>query len=168
MNYFIFLCFYLLLQIIGINSNGKAKNATRFTKERSNVLGTALEICSLDPLTGWFRWPWYCTLVLRIFCLISRDGYCRTDDNDHGVHVVCATMTENFLAFTKSRGNDLSSRRGGFPGLSPGDRWCLCAVRWREAFVAGAAPLVVLPATHHKAHHLVFKTSYDWFSCDNW
>ena len=90
--------------------------------------------------------------------LISRDGYCRTDDNDHGVHVVCATMTDNFLAFTKNRGNDLSSRRGGFPGLSPGDRWCLCAVRWKEAYDAGAAPLVVLKATHNKAHNLVCKT----------
>ena len=79
-----------------------------------------------------------------------RDGYCRTDDNDHGVHVVCATMTENFLAFTKSLGNDLSSRRGGFPGLKPGDGWCLCAVRWREAMSAGAAPLVNLRATHLK------------------
>jgi len=99
-----------------------------------NVLGSKLEICSLDPMTGWFR-----------------DGYCRTDDNDHGVHVVCATMTENFLAFTKSRGNDLSSKRGGFPGLKPGDGWCLCAVRWREAMSAGAAPLVNLRATHLKA-----------------
>lgn len=99
-----------------------------------SVLGTKLELCSIDPLTGWFR-----------------DGYCRTDENDHGVHVVCATMTKNFLSFTKSRGNDLSSRRGGFPGLSPGDRWCLCAGRWREASLAGAAPGVVLQSTHHKA-----------------
>jgi len=98
-----------------------------------NVLGSKLEICSLDPLTGWFR-----------------DGYCRTDDSDHGVHVVCATMTENFLAFTKSRGNDLSSKRGGFPGLKPGDGWCLCAARWREAMSVGAAPLVNLRATHRK------------------
>ena len=79
-----------------------------------------------------------------------RDGYCRTDDNDHGIHVVCATMTENFLAFTKSRGNDLSSARGGFPGLRPGDRWCLCAARWREAMLAGAAPLVLLSSSHIK------------------
>merc|ERR1711894_781560 len=69
-----------------------------------NVLGSRLELCSTDPLTGWFR-----------------DGYCRTNHRDHGIHVVCAKMTEDFLAFTKSRGNDLSSRRGGFPGLRPGD-----------------------------------------------
>jgi len=98
-----------------------------------NVLGSRLEICSLNPLTGWFR-----------------DGFCRTDHNDHGVHVVCATMTENFLTFTKARGNDLSTKRGGFPGLSPGDRWCLCATRWREAMLASAAPLVVMKATHEK------------------
>jgi len=79
-----------------------------------------------------------------------RDGYCRTDTGDHGVHVVCATMTENFLAFTKNRGNDLSTRRGGFPGLSPGDRWCLCATRWREAMEANSAPLVVMKSTHEK------------------
>jgi len=108
-------------------------NAT-ITKDKTNVLGEALELCSLNPITGWFR-----------------DGYCRTDDNDHGVHVVCATMTENFLAFTKNRGNDLSSRRGGFPGLMPGDRWCLCAARWKEAMMHGAAPLVVIPSTHIKA-----------------
>merc|ERR1719384_1471850 len=99
-----------------------------------NVLGSRLEVCSRDPLTGWFR-----------------DGYCRTDQNDYGIHVVCATMTEEFLTFTRSRGNDLSTRRGGFPGLNPGDSWCLCAGRWREAFIAGAAPLVNLRATHFKA-----------------
>ena len=87
---------------------------------------------------------------------LCRDGYCRTDENDHGVHVVCATMTKNFLSFTKSRGNDLSSRRGGFPGLTPGDRWCLCAGRWREASLAGAAPGVVLQSTHHKERHQLF------------
>ena len=90
------------------------------------------------------------TQVISAIILPLRDGYCRTDDHDHGVHVVCATMTENFLAFTKSRGNDLSSRRGGFPGLNPGDRWCLCAARWDEARRAGAAPLVNLSATHAK------------------
>ena len=103
-----------------------------------NVLGSRLEVCSVDPMTGWFR-----------------DGYCRTNDRDHGIHVVCAKMTEEFLAFTKSRGNDLSTRRGGFPGLRPGDGWCLCAARWREAMNAGAAPLVNLQATHVKALHTV-------------
>merc|ERR1712098_700315 len=129
-------CLIVVLMVcyIGVCS---CANST-ITKDKTNVLGTALEICSLDPLTGWFR-----------------DGYCRTDDNDYGVHVVCATVTENFLAFTKSRGNDLSSRRGGFPGLSPGDSWCLCAARWKEAFLAGAAPLVNLRATHLKALNTV-------------
>merc|ERR1712026_143761 len=103
-----------------------------------NVLGTELELCSQDPLTGWFR-----------------DGYCRTDHRDHGVHVVCATMTEEFLTFTKNQGNDLSTRRGGFPGLNPGDSWCLCASRWREAMNAGAAPPVNLQATHVNSLHTV-------------
>jgi len=98
-----------------------------------NVLGTQLELCSTNPLTGWFR-----------------DGYCRTDSADHGVHVVCATMTQKFLSFTKSKGNDLSTRRGGFPGLNPGDRWCLCAERWREAMLSNKAPLVVMKSTHQK------------------
>jgi len=120
----------LIVCYIGVCS---CANAT-ISKDKTNVLGEALELCSLNPVTGWFR-----------------DGYCRTDENDHGVHVVCATMTENFLAFTKNRGNDLSSRRGGFPGLVPGDKWCLCAARWREAMLQGAAPLVVISATHFKA-----------------
>jgi len=119
------------LSTCGFSADSKAPANDSNTDK--NVLGDRLEICSLDPLTGWFR-----------------DGYCRTGDQDHGVHVVCATVTENFLAFTKSRGNDLSSRRGGFPGLSPGDSWCLCAARWKEAFLAGAAPLVNLRATHLK------------------
>ena len=83
--------------------------------------------------------------------LTLRDGYCRTDSKDHGVHVVCATMTKNFLKFTKAQGNDLSTKRGSFPGLNPGDRWCLCATRWREAMVVGSAPLVNIKATHQAA-----------------
>jgi len=116
-----------------------ATASTSYSLENStvtdlNVVGSHLEICSLDPLTGWFR-----------------DGYCRTDSNDHGVHVVCATMTKNFLKFTKAKGNDLSTKRGSFPGLNPGDRWCLCATRWREAMVVGSAPLVNIKATHQAA-----------------
>jgi len=90
----------------------------------------------MDPLTGWFR-----------------DGCCKTDDHDRGRHVVCAQMTETFLTFTKARGNDLSTPAPGynFPGLKPGDRWCLCAVRWKEALDAGCAPPVVLSSTHKKA-----------------
>jgi uncharacterized protein (DUF2237 family) len=101
-----------------------------------NVLGTALECCCLDPLTGFYR-----------------DGHCRTGVADTGTHVICATMTESFLRFTLGRGNDLSTPRPEFrfPGLKPGDRWCLCAVRWREALEAGTAPPVHLAATDAKA-----------------
>lgn len=100
-----------------------------------NVLGRALALCGTSPMTGFYR-----------------DGYCRTDVNDHGVHVISAVLTDEFLDFTKSRGNDLSTPRGAsFPGLRAGDRWCLCALRWREAFEAGKAPLVDLEATNEAA-----------------
>ena len=101
-----------------------------------NVLGMPLEACSFDPLTGYFR-----------------DGCCNTDSSDTGTHVICARMTEEFLMFSASRGNDLLTPRPEwrFPGLKPGDRWCLCAIRWREALVAGVAPPVVLQATHERA-----------------
>ena len=98
-----------------------------------NVLGTPLKLCSTDPMTGYFR-----------------DGCCNTDETDRGSHVICAEMTEEFLIFSRQRGNDLSTPRPEFrfPGLSPGDRWCLCAARWKEALDGGAAPQVVLEATH--------------------
>lgn len=98
-----------------------------------NVLGTPLQACSYDPLTGWWR-----------------DGCCRTDAQDLGSHVVCARVTAQFLAFSRSRGNDLVTPRPEFrfAGLQPGDRWCLCASRWVEALQAGVAPPVVLEATH--------------------
>jgi len=99
-----------------------------------NVYGRPLQICSLDPLTGWFR-----------------DGYARTDNYDRGLHTVCAEMTRDFLDYTKGMGNDLSTPRGSFPGLNPGDRWALCAMRWRQAFSAGHAPKVFLEATNIKA-----------------
>ena len=101
--------------------------------EGRNVLGGELEPCGLDPVTGFFR-----------------DGSCRTGGQDVGVHAVCAVMTEEFLAFSSSVGNDLSTPRPewGFPGLRPGDQWCLCAGRWQEALAAGTAPPVVLEATH--------------------
>ena len=100
-----------------------------------NVLGEPLEACSYAPLTGYFR-----------------DGCCNTDANDHGTHVVCARMTTEFLNFSAARGNDLITPKPEwrFPGLKPGDRWCLCATRWREAFEAGMAPPVVMAATHAK------------------
>jgi uncharacterized protein (DUF2237 family) len=101
-----------------------------------NVLGTVLLDCSRDPMTGFFR-----------------DGCCRTDDADRGSHTVCCRVTAEFLAFSKRVGNDLSTPHPewGFPGLKPGDQWCLCAPRWAEAFKAGCAPKVVLAATHEKA-----------------
>jgi uncharacterized protein len=103
-----------------------------------NVDGTPLQVCSLSPLTGW-----------------QRDGFCRTDANDVGVHTVCAAVTERFLAFTKTRGNDLTSPRGSFAGLKPGDHWCLCADRYAEAAAANAAPTVVREASHASALHVV-------------
>jgi len=105
-----------------------------------NVLGGTLEPCSFDPLTGFFR-----------------DGYCRTAGRDPGFHAVCAVVTEEFLAFSRSAGNDLSTPRPEwhFPGLVPGDRWCVVAARWQEALEAGVAPPVVLEATHASALEFV-------------
>jgi uncharacterized protein (DUF2237 family) len=102
----------------------------------SNVLGGRLEPCSVEPRTGFFR-----------------DGCCNTGAEDLGLHVICARMTAAFLAFSAECGNDLSTPQpeAGFAGLKPGDRWCLCAGRWREALDAGVAPPVVLSATHEEA-----------------
>jgi uncharacterized protein (DUF2237 family) len=101
-----------------------------------NVLGTELLPCSYDPLTGYFR-----------------DGCCNTATEDTGTHVVCAKVTADFLAFSQARGNDLSTPRPEyrFRGLVPGDRWCLCVLRWKEAYEAGVAPRVVLESTHKRA-----------------
>ena len=101
-----------------------------------NVLGNDLQTCSLNPRTGFYR-----------------DGCCETGPQDHGVHVVCAQMTEQFLNYTRAQGNDLSTPRPEFqfPGLKPGDQWCLCASRWKEAYDDGVAPQVVLEATHENA-----------------
>jgi uncharacterized protein len=101
-----------------------------------NLLGTPLVPCSYDPLTGFYR-----------------DGCCNTDEHDHGSHVVCARVTQEFLVFSLERGNDLMTARPEyrFPGLKAGDRWCLCAMRWREALDAGVAPPVILECTHEKA-----------------
>jgi uncharacterized protein (DUF2237 family) len=109
-----------------------------------NVLGTELEPCGFDPLTGFYR-----------------DGCCNTGGEDLGVHTVCVLLTTEFLAFSKVAGNDLSTPRPelGFSGLNPGDRWCLCASRWQEALDAGAAPSVVLRATH--------QSTLEWASLDD-
>ena len=99
-----------------------------------NVLGQPLQPCPSRHATGFYR-----------------DGACNTGAGDTGVHVGCAEVTEPFLQFTRSRGNDLLTPRPGFPGLRPGDGWCLCAARWQEALEAGVAPPVVLAATHEAA-----------------
>lgn len=105
-----------------------------------NVLGTALVPCSYDPLTGY-----------------NRDGCCNTDATDHGSHVICARVTQEFLVFSLQRGNDLMTPRPEFrfAGLKAGDRWCLCALRWKEALDAGVAPPVVLESTQLKALEFV-------------
>jgi uncharacterized protein len=110
--------------------------ATATHHSARNVLGTTLEPCSMDPLTGFYR-----------------DGCCNTGPDDEGCHAVCILVTAEFLKFSRERGNDLSTPRPdwGFPGLKPGDRWCLCAVRWQEAFEAGCAPKVALKSTHESA-----------------
>lgn len=101
-----------------------------------NVLGAELQACSEEPLTGFYR-----------------DGCCRTGADDAGIHVVCARVTDEFLAFSAGRGNDLVTPRPEFlfPGLKAGDQWCLCAARWQEAMDAGVAPPVVLESTHISA-----------------
>lgn len=115
----------------------------------SNVLGGKLKPCCTSPMTGFYR-----------------DGLCSTGPDDLGVHVVCAEMTEAFLAFSKSRGNDLSTPHPeyDFPGLKPGDRWCLCASRWQEAYEAGCAPRVDLEATHISALEHVSLSALRQFS----
>ncbi|MEH2275226.1 DUF2237 family protein [Nostoc sp.] len=108
--------------------------------EAKNVIGGNLDVCCTSPMTGFYR-----------------DGFCRTGGQDFGSHVVCAEVTSEFLEFTKSRGNDLSTPvpDSNFPGLKPGDRWCLCASRWQEALEAGVAPPVILSATHARALEMV-------------
>ena len=113
---------------------------TRYEPGARNVLGTELQPCGLDPVTGFFR-----------------NGCCETSFEDTGLHTVCAVMTAEFLAFSRRAGNDLSTPvpEAAFPGLKPGDRWCLCAPRWKEALDADAAPKVVLEATHEETLAIV-------------
>ena len=109
------------------------------TQEKAkNVLGGRLETCGTDPMTGFYR-----------------NGCCDTGPDDLGVHVVCAIVTDEFLEFSKSRGNDLSTPRAGFNGLHAGDPWCLCALRWVEALQHNMAPPIVLAATHEAALQVV-------------
>ena len=105
-------------------------------RDARNVLGAPLAVCSRDPLTGWFR-----------------DGCCHTDGHDRGMHVVCAEMTEEFLAHQVRVGNDLVTPRPeyGFAGLQPGDKWCVCLTRWKQALDDGAPAPIILAATHEEA-----------------
>ena len=114
--------------------------------ESKNVRGTALVPCSYDPLTGYFR-----------------DGCCNTDESDRGSHLVCARVTQAFLAFSLKQGNDLITPRPEyrFKGLKPGDRWCLCVNRWREALAAGVAPPIVLESTHANALQFVTLETFE-------
>ena len=106
-----------------------------YEKGTKNVLGTTLIPCSLDPITGFYR-----------------DGYCKTFNNDSGEHIICSEVTDRFLNFSKSRGNDLSTAvpEYNFDGLKEGDRWCLCADRWLEALQFNMAPKILLESTHSK------------------
>ena len=112
----------------------------RYDETARNVLGGELKPCSIDPVTGFYR-----------------NGCCETGPHDLGLHTVCAVMTEAFLAYSKSAGNDLSTPipEYEFPGLKPGDRWCLCAPRWKEALDAGMAPMLVLESTHEETLAIV-------------
>ena len=113
---------------------------TRYDEAARNVLGGELASCSTSPMTGFYR-----------------NGCCETGPHDTGMHTVCAVMTAEFLAFAKAAGNDLSTPRPefAFPGLKPGDRWCLCAPRWKEALDAGMAPQLVLEACHEETLAIV-------------
>jgi uncharacterized protein len=99
-----------------------------------NVLSKPLQICCMSPITGFYR-----------------NGKCETGIEDRGTHVVCAEITAEFLEFTRSKGNDLSTPSFSFPGLKPGDKWCLCVSRWKEALEAGVAPPIILESTHISA-----------------
>ena len=108
--------------------------------QQINVYGDYIEECCSNPITGFYR-----------------DGFCRTDKLDRGLHVVCAKMTEDFLSFSKSKGNDLSTPKPefNFPGLKEGDSWCLCAERWKEAYECGFAPKIYLRKTNKKALNVI-------------
>ncbi len=116
---------------MSVNGNGNGHKP-----KPKNVLGGELKCCCLKPLTGFYR-----------------DGFCQTGADDVGSHTVCTQVTDEFLEFSRGRGNDLSTPRPefDFPGLKGGDKWCLCVLRWREALEAGCAPRIILEATHEAA-----------------
>ena len=120
-------------------------------EDQLNIFNEPLEACSFDPVTGFFR-----------------SGCCETSEQDTGSHTVCAIMTEEFLKFSKSKGNDLSTPvpEFDFPGLNSGDRWCLCAARWLEAYEAGSAPSIIARATHRRALEIIPMEVMKEFSLD--
>tara|TARA_X000000368_G_scaffold235000_1_gene185681 strand:- start:360 stop:737 length:378 start_codon:yes stop_codon:yes gene_type:complete len=120
-------------------------------EDQLNIFNEPLEACSFDPVTGFFR-----------------SGCCETSEQDTGSHTVCAIMTEEFLKFSKSKGNDLSTPVPAFdfPGLNSGDRWCLCAARWLEAYEAGSAPSIIARATHRRALEIIPMEVMKEFSLD--
>ena len=120
-------------------------------EDQLNIFKEPLEACSFDPVTGFFR-----------------SGCCETSEQDTGSHTVCAIMTEEFLKFSKSKGNDLSAPVPAFdfPGLNSGDRWCLCAARWLEAYEAGSAPSIIARATHRRALEIIPMEVMKEFSLD--
>ena len=120
-------------------------------EDQLNIFNEPLEACSFDPVTGFFR-----------------SGCCETSEQDTGSHTVCAIMTEEFLTFSKSKGNDLSTPVPAFdfPGLNSGDRWCLCAARWLEAYEAGSAPSIIARATHRRALEIIPMEAMKEFSLD--
>ena len=120
-------------------------------EDQLNIFNDPLEACSFDPVTGFFR-----------------SGCCETSEQDTGSHTVCAIMTEEFLKFSKSKGNDLSTPVPAFdfPGLNSGDRWCLCAARWLEAYEAGSAPSIIARATHRRALEIIPMEVMKEFSLD--
>lgn len=135
----------IILALVAFVVGGEAMAA-------NNIAGTPLQVCCTDLMTGYFR-----------------DGFCNTDATDRGTHVVCAQVTEEFLSFTQSRGNDLSTPRPeyGFPGLKPGDKWCLCASRWLEAYNNGVAPKVDVAATHEKALEFIPREALEEYAVES-
>jgi len=127
-------------RVTAADGRGPVQNVSVAREPDRNVVGGELLECSAEPLTGFFR-----------------DGCCATGPEDVGSHTVCAIVTEEFLSFSRRVGNDLATPQPqlGFPGLRPGDRWCLCAARWLEAHESGCAPPVVLAATHERALELI-------------
>ena len=149
-NIFIIILFIILFILYFIFSSNKQLEGTKLNKK--NTLGTTLIPCSksYDKITGYYR-----------------DGICSTGDSDTGTHVVCAIVSDDFLKFTKSKGNDLITPRDGFPGLVHSDKWCLCILRWIEAYKAGKAPKIIAKSTNEIALKYIDKKILLKYAVDN-